>query len=109
MDSSRPPRVLLVLLAALVLGGCHLAPSAPVEASPYVCPNGLRVRAGLTEDHRQLRLTVDGRTHTLVRSPRGESYSNGYYTARLDDLFLHLGIPGTLLPQHCRLQIAPPP
>ena len=63
------------------------------------------MQAGLTEDRRQMRLSLQGRTHTLARREGRDSYSNGYYTARPDDLFLHLSIPGTLLPQHCRLQV----
>lgn len=97
-----------------ILAGCQLAPEAPVNSSQYACPDGRIVRAGLSADQRHLRLTLQGRSHTLHRQEALDGYSNGYYTVRLDDLFLHLSRPGTLLPQHCRLLIgaeadAPPP
>lgn len=97
-------RYLIPLAALALLPACQLQPPVPVSISQYVCPNGLIVQAGLTEDQRHLLLTVNGRRHTLSRAADAASYSNGYYTARPDDLFLHLTIPGVLLPQHCHLQ-----
>lgn len=93
----------LVLLGG-ALAGCHWAsrPVAP-NASPYACPDGRQVQAGLTADGAALLLSIGGRTHTLRRRGPGEGYGNGYYTARPDDLFLHLALPGALLPQRCRL------
>lgn len=97
-----------VLLAAAGLAGCQwVARPVAANASPYVCPDGRQVRAGLTADGSVLLLSLDGRTHTLRRRGPGEGYGNGYYTARPDDLFLHLAIPGTLLPQRCRLLAGP--
>lgn len=95
----------LVLLASgLVLpAGCQGLRPPPVEASQYACPDGRQVQAGLTPDRRLLVLVIDGHRHTLGRQDSGSDYSDGYYSARPDDLFLHLGIAGTLLPQHCRL------
>lgn len=87
---------LLPLLAA-----CQATP--PVAASPYACPDGRLLQAGLTPDRRLLVLVADGGRHTLRRRPDGEGYGNARYHARMDDLFLHLGIAGTLLPLHCRL------
>lgn len=92
----------LIALAAL-LAGCASAP-VPVNSSPYACPDGRQARAGLSADRRHLRLLLDGRAHTLERRDDG-SYGNGYYSVRLDDLFLHLARPGALLPQHCRLLV----
>lgn len=95
---------LLVLLA-----GCQGLAPPPVDASQYACPDGRLMQAGLTPDHRLLVLVIDGRRHTLGRLADGDSYGDGRYTARPDDLFLHLGIAGTLLPLHCRLLTAPAP
>lgn len=95
----------LTLALLLVLGACRAQPV--VNASQYICPNGQTAWAGLSADKRLLRLSLGGRTHNLQQ--QGDSYGNGYYTARPDDLFLHLNIPGTLLPQHCRLVFASPP
>lgn len=89
------PAALLLLLA-----GCAAVP--PVDASRYACPDGRVVQAGTTPDQRLLVLVVEGRRQVLGRQDDG-SYGNGRYTARPDDLFLHLGTAGTLLPQHCRL------
>lgn len=97
MRALRLPGLLLLLAA------CQATP--PVASSEYACPDGRRVRAGLTPDHRVLVLLADGRRHTLHR--RADGYGNGRYQARLDDLFLHLGIAGTLLPLQCRLLPGP--
>jgi hypothetical protein len=78
-----------------------------VATSQYACPDGRLPRAGLTPDRRHLVLLVDGRRLTLQRRPGSEDYGNSHYLARMDDLFLHLGIAGTLLPQHCRLLPGP--
>lgn len=88
------------------LAACQSVP--PVEASRYACPDGRVVQAGISADGRLLVLVVDGRRQVLGRRDDG-SYGNGRYTARPDDLFLHLGIAGALLPQHCRLATAPRP
>ncbi|MCC2637231.1 MAG: hypothetical protein K0Q68_950 [Moraxellaceae bacterium] len=96
---------LLWLGPGLLLGACQLPAPAPVNSSQYACPDGRVVRAGLSADQRHLRLTVQGRSHTLSRRAALDDYSNGYYTVRLDDLFLHLSQPGVLLPQHCRLLV----
>lgn len=88
----------------LLLGACQALPPM-LDPSQYICPDGRTVWAGRSEDGRLLRLTLDGRSHTLRRQGDGDSYSNGHYSARLDDLFLRLGIPGTLLPQQCRLMV----
>lgn len=93
-----------VLSGLALLAGCQGLRPPPVEASPYACPDGRQVQAGLTPDRRRLVLVIDGGRHTLGRLTDGSGYGNGYYSARLDDLFLHLGTAGTLLPQHCRLQ-----
>lgn len=92
----------LRLLALVVpLAACQATPT--VNASQYGCPDGRVVRAGVSDDRRLLVLVVDGRRHTLARLASGRSYGNGDWTARPDDLFLHLGRAGTLLPQHCPL------
>lgn len=95
----------LLMTTSLLLAGCHSQPAAVTNGSQYTCPDGMRVWAGLNEDQRVMRLTLRGRTYTLHRSDGGNSYSNAKLTARRDDLFLHLNIAGTLLPQHCRLAI----
>lgn len=95
------PRMRLFALLLLLAGCQGLRPPA-VEASAYACPDGRLVRAGLAPEQDLLVLVIDGRRHTLGRVSAA-GYGNGQYTARLDDLFLHLGIAGTLLPQHCRL------
>lgn len=96
----------LTLALLLALAACRSQPV--VNASQYICPGGQTVWAGLTADKRLMRLRLAGRTHTLLRQADGNSYGGGHYTARADDLFLHLNIPGTLLPQHCRLVIDAP-
>lgn len=105
MNRDKTLRRLRLLSLGLGLAGCQLAPGAPVNSSQYACPNGLVAWAGLSADRRHLRLTLQGRSHTLGRREALAGYSNGYYTVRLDDLFLHLSLPGTLLPQHCRLLV----
>lgn len=92
--------ILRLLLLALPLAACQATPT--VNASQYACPDGRVVRAGLSDDQRLLVLVVDGRRHTLGRLAGG-GYGNGDWSARPDDLFLHLGRAGSLLPQHCRL------
>lgn len=94
-------RALRLLWLLPPLAACQATP--PVAASPYACPDGRVVQAGLAPDRRLLVLVIDGERHTLGRRPEGEGYGNGRYQARMDDLFLHLGIAGSLLPQHCRL------
>jgi hypothetical protein len=89
----------------LLLAACQATP--PVASSEYVCPDGRRVRAGLTPDHRLLVLLADGGRHTLRRHGDGATYGNGRYLVQMDDLFLRLGIAGTLLPQQCRLLPGP--
>lgn len=95
----------LRLFAGLVLlAGCQAPGQAPVDASAYACPDGRLLRAGLGADQRRLYLSIDGRRHVLGRQDDG-SYGNGYYRVRLDDLFLRLSLPGTLLPLHCHLAV----
>lgn len=94
-------RILRLLVPALALAACQATPT--VNASHYACPDGRVVQAGLSADRRLLVLVVDGRRHTLGRLAGSEGYGGGAWSARLDDLFLHLGQAGRLLPQHCRL------
>ncbi|HET8729552.1 MAG TPA: hypothetical protein VFM34_00365 [Moraxellaceae bacterium] len=97
-------RLLALMPLCLLLPGCHLlAPPTVENLSTYVCPDGREVTAGISADRRHMRLTLDGQTRTLDRDNGSNSYSNGYYNARTDDLFLHLSLPGTLLPLHCQL------
>ena len=103
----RPP---LLLPLCLLFAGCHLIMRPTVEnVSSYACPDGREVRAGISTDHQHLVLTVDGKTRTLDRNNGSNTYSNGYYSARPDDFFLHLSLPGTLLPLHCQLMTTSPP
>lgn len=97
-------RPFLFLPLCLLLAGCHLFMRPTVaNVSSYACPDGREVRAGISTDGRHLVLTVDGKTRTLDRNNGSNTYSNGYYSARADDLFLHLSLPGTLLPLNCQL------
>lgn len=98
-------RTLRLLPLLLPLAACQTTP--PVASSQYACPDGRLLRAGLSADQRHLVLLVDGRRLTLQRRSDGQGYGNGHYLARMDDLFLHLGIAGTLLPLHCRLLPGP--
>lgn len=99
----------VLMAAGLLLAGCSSQPAAVTNGSQYVCPNGLRVWAGLNADQSVMRITLKGRAYSLTRSDDGSTYSNAKYTVRRDDLFLHLNIAGTLLPQHCRLAIEEQP
>ncbi|MES2919285.1 MAG: hypothetical protein V4729_11800 [Pseudomonadota bacterium] len=100
-------QTLRLLALVLPLAACQASPT--VNASQYACPDGRVVRAGVSGDRRLLVLVVDGRRHTLGRLAGSDGYGNGDWTARPDDLFLHLGRAGTLLPQHCRLLPGPQP
>lgn len=100
--SVRP--TLLALLAALSCA-CSSGPPAAGGIAQYLCPDGLIVQAGYSEDRHLLRLTLHGATRTLTRNEATGAWSNGNLTVTVDDRFLHLDRHGQLLTQHCRLQI----
>lgn len=97
-----------LLVALLGISSGQIATAATV-ADQYLCPNGSIAQVSYNEDQSSMRLRIKGRLHTLQRNDKNTGYGGGKYTATMDDGMLHLVIAGSLLPQHCRLQISASP
>lgn len=100
----RNPYLGLLAIATSLLAACASAPRDYGTATTYTCPNGTQFGAQFSRDNEAMQLSLDGKTHTLMRvvSASGARYADKTYTFWEKDGEAALGTTDNLLGQACR-------